>query len=73
MGHGGCWVVESMIGLWESVAGLWDSMTGFVELVTGLSISVTGLWEIVSGLYGFGFVGMDLTVVAVVLLLDFRW
>ena len=60
-----------------------------MESVTGLSVSVTRLWEMMSGLWVvwvwvlvghyvvesglFGFVGMDLTVVAVVLLLDFRW
>ena len=62
----GCGINELMVGLWKSVTELWDS-------VTGLSVSVTGLWETVSELCGFGFVGMDLVMVAVVLLLDFRW
>ena len=28
MGHGGCWVVESMVGLWKSMIGLWESVVG---------------------------------------------
>ena len=56
------------IGGWVVGFGDW-----VVESVTRLSVSVIGLWEIVSGLCGFGFVGMDLAMVAVVVLLDFRW
>ena len=53
-----CGIDESMVGLWKLMTGLWES--------------VDGLWDSVSGLCGFGFVGMDLAVVAVVVLLDFR-
>ena len=60
------WVVK----LWESVTGLWETVSGF------------GFWWVIrwwslvclvveSGL--FGFVGMDLAVVVLVVLLDFRW
>ena len=28
VGHGGCWVVESMVGLWKSMIGLWESVVG---------------------------------------------
>ena len=83
-GRGGCGFVEISVccghrRLWPRLrcGSRWLLGCGIDESVVGLWKSVSGLWEMVSGLCGFGFWWVCLVVesglVAVVVLLDFRW